>query len=38
MRSVLLRADAQSPTIEINGEQWGNRRASEPEYRRCSVI
>ena len=32
MRAVLLRADTESPTIEIDGEQWGNRRVSEGEY------
>ncbi len=32
MRAVLLRADTESPTIEINGEQWGNRRVSKGEY------
>ena len=32
MRTVLLRADTESPTVEINGEQWGNRRVSEGDY------
>jgi hypothetical protein len=32
MRTVLLRADTESPTVEINGEQWGNRRVSMGEY------
>ncbi|MEZ4439266.1 MAG: hypothetical protein R3B72_09265 [Polyangiaceae bacterium] len=29
---ALLRADTESPTVEINGEQWGNRRVSKGEY------
>jgi hypothetical protein len=32
MRTVLMRADTASPTVEINGEQWGNRRVSVGEY------
>lgn len=32
MRSVLVRADTASPTVEIDGEQWGNRRVSVGEY------
>ncbi len=32
MRIVLVRADTVSPTVEINGEQWGNRRVSVGEY------
>jgi hypothetical protein len=32
MGEVFRRADTQSPTVEINGEQWGNRRVSPGTY------
>lgn len=32
MHEVLERADAHSPTVRINGEQWGNRRRSKGTY------
>ncbi len=32
MGEVFERADAQSPTVEINGEQWGNRRVAPGTY------
>ena len=32
MRGVLLRADTVGPTVEIRGEQWGDRRVSKGEY------
>lgn len=32
MSEVFKRADTQSPTVEIDGQQWGNRRLSRGTY------
>ena len=32
MRDVFERADAQSPTVTIDGEQWGNQRRKKGTY------
>lgn len=32
MREVFERADAYSPTVEVNGEQWGNQRRKNGTY------
>lgn len=32
MSEVFMRADAHSPTVEIDGQQWGNRRSSCGTY------
>jgi len=32
MGDVFKRADTQSPTVKINGEQWGNRRVTPGTY------